>query len=56
MKPLFYVLLIPGSEGAYEFAGAYQSREIAEAKGDELSGGYRIEAATRSDLEDWDHA
>jgi hypothetical protein len=51
MKPLFYVLLVPGGEDNYEFAGAYQSREAAEAKGSALDGPFRIEAATRLDLE-----
>jgi hypothetical protein len=52
MKPLFYVLLVPGREGHYEFAGAYSSREIAEAKGNQLDGSFRIEPATRQDLEE----
>ena len=51
MKPLFYVLLVPGGEGKYEFAGAYQSREAAEARGNEIGQAYQIEAATRQDLE-----
>jgi hypothetical protein len=51
MKPLFYVLLVSGREGSFEFAGAYASREVAEAKGNELGSSFRIEAATRDDLE-----
>ena len=51
MRPLFYVLLVPGEEENYEFAGAYESREAAEVKAAELDKPYRIEAATRKDLE-----
>ena len=56
MRPLFYMLLVPDREGDYEFAGAYQSREAAEAKASELEGQCRIEAATRQDLEGGDYA
>ena len=55
MRPLFYMLLVPGREGEYEFAGAYQNRETAEAKASELEGECRIEAATRQDLEGADY-
>jgi hypothetical protein len=51
MRPLFYMLLVPGREGNFEFAGAYQSREMAEARASELNCQFRIEAATRQDLE-----
>jgi hypothetical protein len=56
MRPLFYILLVPGDEGNYEFAGAYESREVAEAKATELDKPYRIEAATRQDLEGTSYA
>lgn len=45
MKPLFYALLIQESSGTYEFAGAFQSREVARRRGEELGKPYRIESA-----------
>lgn len=51
MRALFYVLLVSGEKENYEFAGAYESRERAEAKAMKLDKPYRIEAATRQDLE-----
>lgn len=45
MKPLFYALLIQEPSGAYEFAGAFRSREIAERRAEELGRPYRIERA-----------
>jgi len=56
MRALFYVLLVPGGEGSYEFAGAYQTREAAEAKALKLDKPFRIEATTRQDLEGGSYA
>ena len=50
MKPLFYMLLVPGPSGDYAFAGAFKSREKAEAKATQLIGPVRIEAANINDL------
>jgi hypothetical protein len=45
MKPLFYALLVLDQSGSYEFAGAFQSREVAEQKAAALGKPYKIESA-----------
>ena len=45
MKPLFFALLVQEPSGSYEFAGAFQSREVAERRGAELGKPFKIESA-----------
>ena len=45
MKPLFYALLVQEPTGSYEFAGAFQSREVAERRARELGKPFKIESA-----------
>lgn len=45
MKPLFYALLVQEPSGSYEFAGAFQTKEIAEKRGAESGKPYKIESA-----------
>lgn len=45
MKPLFYALLVQESSGSYEFAGAFQTREVAEKRARELGKPFKIESA-----------
>ena len=45
MKPLFYALLIQEPTGSYEFAGAFQSREVAERRARQIGKPFKIESA-----------
>ena len=45
MKLLFFALLVQEPSGSYEFAGAFQTREVAERRGAELGKPFKIESA-----------
>jgi hypothetical protein len=45
MKPLFFALLVQEPNGSYEFAGAFQSREGAERRGEQTGKPFRVESA-----------
>ena len=45
MKPLFFALLVQEPSGSYEFAGAFQTREVAERRGVALGKPFKIESA-----------
>jgi hypothetical protein len=45
MKPLFFALLVQEPSGSYEFAGAFQTREVAERRGVEIGKPFKIESA-----------
>ena len=45
MKALFYALLIQEPSGSYEFAGAFQTREVAERRGAAMGKPYKVESA-----------